>query len=175
MYNIGQIINFKWYDGPMQKLIAFGNKIKYGDKGFTHSGIIYSVDNDYVTIAEALNQGFVLTKYEIWWLTAQYENDKLAIGKAKEKLTNVQKNIEQYLGRPYAWFDIFNIALWYLFGKTSFKFNSGSKRLICSEAVSRVLYDCSKSIDFEKEFKKNFDEITPQDLYISKQIRWENA
>jgi hypothetical protein len=171
-YKIGQIVNFKWYDDFYGKLIAFGNKIKYGDKGFTHSGIIYEVRKDTIVIAESLNKGFVKNDYEIWWLEARMKEGKISIGTAKEKLNNVQVNINNYLGRPYAWTDIFNLVLWYLFGKTSFKINSGSKALICSEAVSRVLYDSSKTINFEKEFKKSFDEITPQDLFISKQIKW---
>ena len=46
---------------------------------------------------------------------------------------------------------------------------TGANRLICSEAVARILYDSSKKkINFQKEYDKPYDLVTPQDIFVSK-------
>ena len=60
-----------------------------------------------------------------------------------------------------------------IFKKFAFTISTGTKQIICSEAVARILYDSSnKKINFEKEFDKRYDLISPIDLYYSKQINW---
>mgnify|MGYP007100083530 CR=1 FL=1 len=172
-YKTGQILNFKYYDGVFQWLIAFANKHTYGEKGYTHSAIISEIKEDSIMVAEALSSGFNVYAYEEWWLDERVKDGTISIGNAGVELKDVKNTINKYLNRPYAWYDIFNIGFYFLFGKYAFKISDGSKALICSEAVCRVLYDCSnKKIDFEKEFNKPFDTITPEDLSKSKQITW---
>ena len=171
-YQIGQILNFRYYDGIMQKLIVFGNLIRYGEKGATHSALVYDVNDTDVIVAEALGNGFTISPYEKWWVDARIEDGTIRVGKTIEPLTNIQENIKKYEGTPYGWLDLINCAWYILFGKAAFSFSNGAKSLICSEAVARCLYDSSKTINFEKEFNKPYDCITPQDLAQSKQITW---
>jgi len=66
-YKIGQIILFRQFNNFYGKAIKIYNKIKFGEEGFSHVGIIVKVDAG-IVIAEALTQGFVLNfwinKYE---------------------------------------------------------------------------------------------------------------
>ncbi len=170
----GQVVNFAKYDSIYQKLIAFGNMIKYGSKGFVHSGVIGEVKKDEVVIYEAIDKGFVKSTYSKAYMRDKIELREIWIGKPTKPLRNVKKHAEKYLGRPYGWFDIFSIVLSLFTRKT--EGITGAKHLICSEAVARILYDASdKKIDFVKEFGKSYDLIEPMDLYISKQIRWPHA
>jgi hypothetical protein len=126
-----------------------------------------------VVIYEALKDGFVKGDYETWWLNVQIEKGNAKKGHTTVELKDVQVHCESYLGNGYGFFDLWNILIYILFRKNSFTFNPGSKRLICSEAVARVLYDASnKEIDFVKEFGKPYDMVTPADLAMSKQINW---
>ena len=53
--------------------------------------------------------------------------------------------------------------------------SKGAKKLICSEFVARVLYEISnKEINFEEEFNKKYDYITPADLYQSRRFSEKN-
>ena len=173
----GQIINFAHDGNIFMKLIRFRNLIVYGCLGYSHSGIITEVKRDVVKIHEAVNKGFVSTYYPKEWIENRIKEGKVAIGTAKKPLTNVHKHADKYLGKPYGWFDIFNIIFAWIIGRNSrfFRYFAGSKALICSEAVARILYDASnKKIDFVKEFGIPYDMIEPQMLYVSKQISWQN-
>ena len=49
---------------------------------------------------------------------------------------------------------------------------SDDNKLICSEAVARILYDASeKDINFELEYCKNYNLITPMDIFESKYVK----
>jgi hypothetical protein len=149
--------------------IRMYNKLVYTYDGYTHAGIISEVSNDYVEVYEALAKGVGKYPYERWWLDLKVKEEKIIILRPKHKLKDVEEHCKKYLGVGYGYFDIFAIVLDFIFG---FKLNfSGSKRLICSEKVVRVLYDASnKKINFEEEFKKKFDFITPTDISVSKQL-----
>ena len=56
---------------------------------------------------------------------------------------------------------------------TNFHFNgiTGANRVICSEAVARILFNASGGvIDLSKEYLKSFDTISPMEVYFSKHI-----
>lgn len=163
---VGSILNFSG-TGLYPTLIKFGTKSKW-----SHSAIICSKKIEdgvyYSLVYEALSKGFVANWYEDWWLAARYNEGKLAIGEVKQPLKNVKSNADKYLGTPYSWYDILTIVKYIYTGKDS----KETSNLICSEAVAKIVYDCTKSVDFSKEFKKHYSLITPQDLFASKQIRW---
>lgn len=170
---IGDIILLRG-DSVFSKLIYLGNRIHYGKKGYSHVGIVGGIRGDSVFIYEALSEGFTKSTYSENEINNFIKNDKLLIGKSKISLNRVPEHCEKYIGRSYAWYDIFQISLYVLFGVRKFFFSTGAKKLICSEAVSRILFDASnKQINFEKQFGKKFDLIMPQDLRESKDIRWE--
>lgn len=174
MYKPGQIVNFS-NNHLFAKLIKFRNLLVYGELGWSHSAIITDIYKDHVLIHEALSQGFVSNKYEKWWLNMKLERGEIAIGTSKVKLKNVLKCANNYKGRPYAWWDIFNIFFSWISGRSSliWRFFKGPKYLICSEAVARVLYDSSdKKLNLEEEFNKPYDMIEPTDLFKSSQLKW---
>lgn len=167
---VGNIILFRG-NSFYSKLIKIYNHIEYDIEGFTHVGIVTEVKDNKITIHEALSQGFVANEYNENELKEKLSKDELYFMESKIKLTNVKNNSNKYLGRGYAWFDIFGIVISMIFG---FKFLkvTGANKLICSEAVSRVVYNSSnKKINLEEEFNKSFDLITPTDIFLSKYFK----
>jgi hypothetical protein len=172
-FKIGQILNCAYGDTLFAKLIRFRNKFYYGSP-YTHTSIITFVGEDYLTIAEALGDGFTISNYEKWWVEGRIKDGTITLGNSIVPLINVKENAEKYKGTEYGFLGIFYIALSFL-GHKSINWSDGTKSLICSEAVARILYDSSnKQIDFVKEFGKSYDTITPDDFSKSKQIIWEN-
>lgn len=167
-FKIGQIVFFRG-NSFYSKLITSHNLIKYKEIGYSHVGIITEVKKDKVLIHEAISSGFVSSYYPKTWLNNKLDLDDIFIQFTFIKLTNVKKNAEKYLGKPYAWSDIFFIGLSFLF---RFKFSfTGANKLICSEAISRILYDSSnKKINLSDEYNTPYDLITPMDIYISKYL-----
>jgi len=171
-YKVGQILNFKWYDGLFGKAIRYYNNLIYKEDGFTHTAIIIDVKDEFYVIAEAIGSGFTISDYEGWWVEGKVKEGKISVGTAKKDLVAVKSLAEKYKGTRYGYLWL---PLIFIFGKKALWITDGTKSLICSEAIARLLYDASdRQIDFSKEFKKPYDFITPQDLYISKQIKWEN-
>jgi hypothetical protein len=175
----GTILNCAYNEGLFMKLVSLGNRIHYGKSAkWTHSAIVVSeldADNK-VWVAEALGKGFTISEYESWWIYNQVKLGRIAIGYPKKKIDKklVYDLAKKYEGIGYGWTDIFDIVLHILFGKKSFIIDSNAKKLICSEAVCRILYDASdKKLDFEKEFGIDYDLIMPQDIYNSESILWE--
>ena len=167
-FKIGDVVLFN-YSGFFNKFIKRYNLMRYGFSKATHVGIISKVGKENVEIYEALNQGFVKQNYERWWLDLKIKEGIIILKSSKKRLTYVENNCEKYLGRGYSWFDIVRIFYTYIIG-----FNLGfscSKHLICSEAVSRILYDSSnKKLNLAEEFDKPYDLITPMDIFLSKQL-----
>ena len=163
-------------DSYYSKLIQLYNLIKYKKKGVTHIGIIadsrFNEDENNqkeFLVYEALDNGFVSSWYPEWWLMIRVNNGKIIPAKSKVKLSNVDIECEKLKGKPYGWFDIFRIGL-SLFG-IKLKLNTKNK-LICSEAVARILYNCSnKKVNLSKEYDKSFDLISPIDVMDSGDIR----
>jgi hypothetical protein len=167
-YKIGDLLFFN-SNHIYSKIIRLYNKIKYGEPGLTHVGIIADKKEGYSLVYEALSEGFVCNWYEDWWLNLKIEEGIIFKERTKIKLSNLNDNCENYLGRGYGWMDILAIGL-SLIG-IDFK-TTGASKLICSEAVARVLYDSSnKKINFEKEYNKAYDLITPMDIYRSEFLK----
>lgn len=168
-FKVGDIVFFK-SNSFISKVIQFYNLREFGKKGFSHVGIVTKVLFNHVIIHEALSNGFTRSCYSFEYLNDKLKGD-LDIKKPKYKLKDVYKTAEKYLGRSYAWFDIFGIILSFLF---RFKFLkiTGANKLICSEAVARILYDSSsKKLNISKEYNKPYDLISPQEVYMSKFLK----
>lgn len=170
-FKVGMVIFFNWKN-TFSKLIRLFNRVKYGETGWTHVGIITKIEGKSVQIHEALSKGFVKSWYPKKFLNEKIKYNIIEVKSVNKKLFDVEWNANNYLGRGYGWWDIFGIVLSFIFGIKSIKF-TGAKKLICSEAIARILYDASnKEIDFQKEYKKNYDLITPQDIYISEYLKY---
>ena len=164
-YKEGDVVNFSWNGNLYQKVIRLYNRIKYGsDYIWTHTGIIGEI-NSSIMIFEALDDGFAPFEYDEWWLDAKVKEGVIEVLRPKN-VYNIEQ-LRKYIGRPYAWFDIVRIFV-AIFG---IKLKGSAKRLICSEAVARGLYDISnKKINLAKEYDKPYDLITPMDIHLSKQL-----
>ena len=142
----------------------------FGDRNLpTHIGIITKVERTKVQIHEATNKGFVKSWYDKDWLLGRIEAGVVEIGEVSEKMTDVEKHADAYLGIGYGWLDIFTLALSFLIG---FKFGlTGKNKIICSEGVNYVIYDSTKKINFAAEYGVIPDSITPAHIYLSKSVK----
>ena len=154
------------------KGISYYNLRTFGRSDCTHIGIITNVNSldNKVEIAEATSKGFIFNEYDSRKLNRQILEGKVHIGEVNEELKNVREICKKYEGIRYGYLDILGIGLsgligWKVLGIT------GKNAIICSEAVSRVIYDCTKKIDFAKEYNIKFDAITPEHIYLSKQVK----
>lgn len=168
-YKIGQIYFIKSEDDLFSKATNYYNMREFKRSDTTHVGIIADTNDKQVLIYESTGQGFISSWYDKAWLNIMIENGRVNIGETKETIKDVWINCEKYKGVGYGWLDIIGIALhmlvgWKVLGLT------GKNKIICSEAVCRVLYDCSKTIDFEKEYGIKFDAISPEHIFLSKYI-----
>jgi hypothetical protein len=85
-------------------------------------------------------------------------------------MNNVFENCEKYKNIGYGWLDIFGLVLSGLFGYKLLGI-TGKNKLICSEAVSRIIYDSTKSVNFAKEYNIVYDGVTPQHIFMSKDVK----
>ena len=156
------------------RLIRLRNSWIYG-KGhnWSHAAIITELKEREVVIYEALSKGFIETHIERTQFNNQIRKGQFTVGKTRSKLRDVKELAKKYEGRGYGFLDIAHIILYWIFGTEAKFLSTGAQRLICSEAVSRILYDASdKKINFEKEFMIPYDLIEPMHLWQSKQIDW---
>ena len=169
-YKVGQIY-FTNGEGIFPSLIRFYNRANFGERGWSHAGIVTKVTKDKVNIHEALAQGFVESTYTKDDLENKIREGICAFRDVDHRLTNVKKHADNYLGRGYGFTDIFGIATSFLFGWRFLKV-TGASRLICSEAVSRILYDASnKRVNLEEEWDKPYDLICPQEIWLSEHMK----
>lgn len=173
---VGTILNSKGW-GIFGKLVRWRNQLRWPDmENWAHTCIITKIDGDTVEIAEALGKGFTITNYEKWWVEAKIKEGFYVEGNTITPIKNIRETAQLYQGRPYGFFDIMAIVgFWILGGYSKYvpRVFGGSKALICSEAIARILYDASnKQIDFEKEFNIPYDLIEPMHLWTSNQIKW---
>ena len=165
----GDIIFFNWKN-PGYKIIRFYNRVKYGKWGWAHVGIVTYVQRDKVLIHEAIGTGVTRSWYTIKFLERKIDEGIVDIQRPKQKLLYIEDCANKYYGKGYGWLDIIGIGICFLLGWKGMKI-TGASKLICSEAVARILYDASnKEINFENEYDKSYDMITPMDIYLSKQI-----
>jgi hypothetical protein len=178
-YKAGQILNFKENGDLFGKAIKFYNKIVYGEEGYAHTAIILKTNP--LTVAQAMPSGFEIKEWYLPWFNNEVNAGKIVVGETTIPLKNVEETARKYEGTPYGFLDILSIGTILLFRGRSIGF-TGSKAIICSEAIARLLYDCSDKkimLGFGKlkdkalsEFKKSYDLITPMDISKSKFIKW---
>lgn len=169
-YKLGDVVFFNWKSNFFTKGITFYNYANYECSICTHVGIITKIEKDKVLIHEASRKGFISGWYSKKWLEDN-KGDLIHIGRAKHRLRNVFEFAEKYIGKRYGYLDILAIIFSWILGWKVTK-ATGTKSIMCSEAVSRLLYDASdKKINFEKEYNKCYDLITPMDIFFSKQIK----
>lgn len=162
-------IVFFSFDNWRAKLIQ-----EFTNSKWNHVGVIISRENGIVTIYEALDEGLTKSQYDEETIDYWLRSGTIEIKTIKTLMSRKQitKRANTYLGRPYAWFNIFLVVIFkYLkvlkLDQLAFYFTS-SKHLICSEFVARLLYDISyKTINFAEEYNKTYDLITPADIYNS--------
>lgn len=171
-YKTGQAILFNHTGSIFTKLITAFNYLNYKQSKCTHAGIVAKIQKGRVLIYEPVNlkEGFLGYWYEEADLDAKLKEGKIIIASPNNYLTHVEKHCEKYAHTKYGILDILSIGL---FWATGLKIKTtGAKKLICSEAVVRILYDASnKKINFEKEYNKPYDLITPMDIYLSNQMK----
>lgn len=108
---------------------------------FSHVAIIASVDKDSGTcqVAEALNQGFVVSTRSFEYIYQHY-----CIARLQNELPRVlrralRSEIFKLLGTPYGFWTLLKIVIAKMFGKVYTR-DPELKKIICSEAVVLV-YD----------------------------------
>lgn len=178
-FKVGQIYFWKDIDSLFGKAINYYNLKTFKQSETTHCGIVSRIFDDKIEIFEATNKGFISSFYYNDWL-----ENKIKIGKVKFKETKIQlKNVfdtcKKYENIKYGWLDIIGIVLSSLF-KWKVLGITGKNAIICSEAVARILYDCSdkkivlgysKNNYNQSEYKIKFDAITPMHIYLSKCLK----
>jgi hypothetical protein len=150
--------------GSKKSLISRG--ISFFTKSrITHVGLILMTYlDDYFIVAEAQLGGFLITKKNRLWL---YENAELGtvLGDlTKEQRDEFRNLIFKYLGRPYGFINLIQIAIKKIF-RVKLK-KDESKQLICSEAVQRIYKDMGVTLT-----KIQDDFVSPADLYKSDKVK----
>ena len=156
---------FSW-DNFYSKQIQKVTKCKW-----SHVGIAIENKDSY-TVWEALARGLVRTDYTKEFINSCLKDGRVTIKETKDKYEEnlIKTKCDKYLGTGYDFLSIFNILMFSI-TKKALKIDS-VKNLFCSEFVARAVYDISnKQINFELEFIKRYDLLTPADLFSSKQLR----
>ena len=151
---IGDLILYKDGTGWLSKAIR-----KLTNSQYNHIGIY--VGKGY--ILEALIKGVKLTNVLDPDTYTGIDRYRLKTG-LKCTHQRMVRVVEKYLDRPYSVFDL--VKIW-LRIKTGIMFKKESRRLICSETVSRVYRDLGHDL-FPG---KNLDYITPEDFVKHKKLR----
>lgn len=143
---------------------------KFTSAKYTHAGIVYEIADKHLLIAEAIGNGFSVTKYSKKKLIKRLKKSTIEIRRSRKTLVDVKKNIDALLTTPYAYVGLIKIALNKLF-KFNFEGN-GDETGVCSEMVSIVLRVSSGGvINVADEFNKIEDFVTPKDLHNSTLLR----
>jgi len=166
----GDVVLFNHDHSFFSRQITKYNLREYGQSKCTHAGIVSRTEGEKVWIFEIVNYKTAdHQKYKREWLNKKAKDGKIII-KRSRRLVGVFGRCNKYIGKSYSILDILSI---YLYGMTGIKLSLTKKRrVICSELTARILYESSKKkVNFEPEFKKPYDLITPMDLYLSKQLK----
>ncbi len=157
---------FSW-SNPYSKGIQFVTKCKW-----SHVGIAIENETSY-TVYEAIAKGLVKTDYTKEFINQCIKDGRVCIKETKEKYSEMKiiDICETYIGRGYDFFAIFLIWFGAISHKT-FKYDN-VRNIFCSEFAARASYDITnKSLNFELEFIKKYEFLTPADLFNSKQLRF---
>lgn len=169
-YKTGQVLNFAYSDTFFMKLILLGNKMHYkGVAKWTHSAIIGEVSDTQCLVYEADGKEIVKSQYDKSWLDEMVKQGKCAVGTPNAELKGVLEHCEKYLGDPYSWGSILDIAIYWFTGIQDVR-NCDPNAFICSEFVAQVLTD--SGMDIVKLTKLPMCLIAPMDLYECKEIQW---
>ena len=137
---------------------------------WSHVGIAIENKDSY-TVYEALARGLVKTDYTKEFINKCILDGRVTIKQTRKKYSeqDMIRICDTYIGQKYDFLAI--LYIWYYnITKKALKYNN-IKNVICSEFVARAGYDItSKELDFEKEFTKSYDFITPADIYASEQL-----
>lgn len=165
---------FSW-DNFYSKQIQKVTKCKW-------SHVAIAIDNgDHYIVYEALSKGLLNTtkdeKGELRYTKARVQgwinSGNVCIKETSKKYDEkkILRICEEYLGRGYDFFAIFLIWFGALSHKT-LKYDN-VRNIFCSEFTARASYDITgKYLDFEKEYNKKYEFITPADQFNSKQLRF---
>lgn len=167
------------------KAINFYNKEEFGTEWLpTHVGQVVDIQGDKVLIAEAGPNSYKVDGnwYSLQDLIAKQEKGIVKFKRSKYPLNNVYEICKKYENTPYDWWTILKIALFHFTHYSGFIWN-GDKNLMCSEAVTRTLYEESdrkiqlgynKNQPDEKndsEYKIYYELISPAHVFLSKHSR----
>lgn len=170
-FKVGQVLLTRG-NAVYMKLVRWRNKIVWGEEGYSHAGIITEVKEATIEVAEALGTGYSIKDYEKWWVENKLNSGEYVLLESIEKLKDVKIHAFKYDGTSYPWWDIIKLTFRWLFNIDKTQDSNSSRRVFCSEAVVKILYDSSnKKIDFQKEYDEPWDSIEPMHLYYSKQLR----
>jgi len=147
------------------------------------SHVAIAIDNgDHYIVYEALAKGLLNTTNDEKTNELRYTKERVqtwinsgnvVIKESKEKYDSkfIIENCEKYLGSGYDFLAIFYIFLYSISKKT--KKYDNVRNIFCSEFTARASYDISnKKIDFQKEYERHFEYITPADQFNSNQLRF---
>ena len=162
----------------MVKIIFFDWDTFYGrvikdvtNSDWSHVGIISDETETQYVVHEALNKGLVKQFYDKTFIDSKIKDGTCAIRELYcfEVTEDVFKKIcQKYEGTPYDWLSIIHIGISIFLRNIYLNWSSSARAVICSEFVSRVLFEASKgNINLPKiSKKKEHDTITPQDIWI---------
>lgn len=163
--NKGDLIFRKFStEEPINDLWYFLNLgiYKFTKSSYTHVGICIGKDDYGYDVAESTAKGFVITKWSIDDYDRRILSEKWEVLKVKGiKIKNLREYAEGLVGTPYGYFDYVKFITYYITGKKLFK--ESSERMVCSEAISILLFLCG--IDIRNNKKDRFDYISPADVY----------
>ena len=171
LFKKGDVVLFRKTDRFISKVIA-----KVTSSSYTHVGIIKERKDkeDTYLIAEALSEGFVVNEYTFTEIWTRYKSRNIEILRPKSTLYETEVEIEKLEGTPYGFLQLLNLYLFHItngLGLNTWFYNNQTRKLICSEAVARVLYHSSKhKLDLKGEYGKPFEFITPDDIFMSSQF-----
>lgn len=168
-FKTGQIISFRYRNGLMW-LEAIGNRIHYGDWGFTHSAVVYEDQGENVLLVEADGKKNSKNSYTKEWLEEMYNSGKISIETSNTKLNEkkVKEFLDAHLEEPYSVMNLFDIARYWFFGITNVMDTEDD--WICSELACECWFFASNGqVDIVKEqgLPSN-DFCAPMDIHITK-------
>lgn len=170
-FKTGDVVLFNHNSSFFTKQITKFNLKEYGQSKCTHAGIVSRTQGDKIWVFEIVQYKTAdHYLYEEDWLNAKIEAGEIIVMRPRTRLTGVFGICNKYIGKSYGILDILAI---YFYGLTGIKISlTKNKKVICSELTSRILYEASKKkINFEPEFNKPYDLITPMDLFLSQQLK----